>query len=33
MFYIGWTTAPNVIRTKQRVQRPAVMPPGELRTA
>jgi hypothetical protein len=33
MLYIGWTTAPNVVRTKRRVQPPAVLAPGELRTA
>jgi hypothetical protein len=33
MFYIGWTTAPNVVRTRKRVPRAAVEPPGELRTA
>lgn len=33
MFYIGWITAPNVIRVKKRVQEPAIPATGELRTA
>jgi hypothetical protein len=33
MFYIGWITAPNVVRAKKPVQQPAAAPAAELRIA